>query len=242
MKKGINTRNIIGIVLAGGYGTRLFGPMGGSKGLFLLNGRPLIEYSLSTIQYAGANEIVIVVREDDFELRSKYSDYRQILDSGRGTFSAVLAAAKYAVDRQADAIISSCDLVCSITTAKSLVSGLFKNSDWLASFGVTPIANDQTPIWVHSEDSGRILDYGKEIQSSTYAFASIRFASLSFLQLIINTASNLILEDINTDTKLMRHLIINEKAIVGAIDIGQALDVDDVTDAEIAKGIVQTFE
>jgi hypothetical protein len=151
-----------------------------------------------------------------------------------------LAAAEYAVGRRAGTIISSCDLVCAPGTAKALVDCSSKNPDWLACFGVTLIANDQTPIWVHSNPSGQVIDYGKDIRSSEYAFASIRFAKLNFLKLIL-ASSKRVSGDVNTDTKLMRHLILNEKVVVGAIDIGKAIDVDDDADAKIATDISRSF-
>ena len=240
MTRNPSPRKLIGIVLAGGRGTRLFGPEGGAKCLFSLNGHPLIDYSLSAIRHAGVDEIALVTREDDLELHSRYPDFVQISDAGSGTLFAVLAAAEYAVNRQADAIISSCDLVCAPTAAKALVDSASNDPEWVASFGVTLIANDQNPIWVHSDKAGRILNYGKEIESSEYAFASIRFATLSFLELALESAKS-VSSDVNTDTKLMRHLIVNERVVAGAINIGNALDVDDEVDAKIAEGISQSF-
>lgn len=235
-----NPNHVVGVVLAGGRGTRLFGPEGGSKGLYPLNGRPLIDYSLATIRQAGVDEIALVVREEDHELRSRYPDFAQILDLGEGTLSAILAAAEYAVGRRAGAIISSCDLVCAPGAAKALVDCSSRNPEWSACFGITLIANDQTPIWVHTNHSGQIVDYGKGIRSSVYAFASIRFAKHNFLKLIL-ARSKSVSSDVNTDTKLMRQLILSEKVVVGAIDIGQAIDVDDDVDAKTATDIAWSF-
>lgn len=240
MARVSSPRKLVAIVLAGGRGTRLFGPQGGPKWLFTLNGRPLIDYSLSAIRVARVDEIAIVVRDDDFVLRSKYPDFAQIADEGNGTFSAVLAAAEYAVDRQANAVITSCDLVCAPMAAKALVESASRNPDWLASFGVTTIANDQSPIWVHSNASGRIVNYGKQIESSEYAFASIRFATLAFLQMAL-TSAKAVPDHVDTDTKLMRHLIVNEGVIAGSVNIGDALDVDDEADAKVAEKISRSF-
>jgi NDP-sugar pyrophosphorylase family protein len=228
------------VVLAGGYGTRLFGLKGGSKALFILNGRPLIDYSLASIRHAGVTEIAIVVRETDNELRSTYPHCVQIQETGVGTLPAVLAAATYAANKGADAIISSCDLVCPLPAVSALVEGASEHPDWLATFGVTPIANDQSPIWVHSDSSGRITNYGKGVDPSKQAFASIRFATLGFLELMRSTSKQLS-GDVDTDTKLMRHLIVNERVTAGAVDIGPALDVDDEVDAKIAENISQSF-
>ncbi len=227
-------------MLAGGVGTRLFGPTGGSKALYSLNGHPLIDYSLSALRHAGINEIAVVVRQGDNELRAQYPDCVQIEETGIGTLPAVLAAATYAIERRADAIISSCDLVCPLSSASALVNSSSENPDWVASFGVTTIANDQSPIWVHSDASGRIVNYGKGIERSEQAFASIRFATLGFLELMKAT-SNTLTQGIDTDTKLMRHLIVSGQVISGAVDIGPALDVDDEVDAKIAEQISRSF-
>lgn len=240
MTRSNSPRKLVGVVLAGGRGTRLFGPQGGPKCLFNVNERPLLDYSLSAIRNAGVDEIALVAREDDLELQSKYSDLALIPDTGNGTFFAILAAAEYAVGKRSDAIISSCDLVCAPTAAKALVDSSFKDPDWLATFGVTLIANDQNPIWVHTDRSGRILNYGKEIQASEYAFASIRYATFSFLEAVIESAKTAT-SDINTDTKLMRYLMLSKGVIAGAIDIGRALDVDDDADAKIAEDISRSF-
>ena len=240
MLRSPSPRQPVGVILAGGYGTRLFGLKGGSKALFIINGRPLIDYSIASIQHAGVTEIAVVVRETDNELRSKYPYCVQIQETGIGTLPAVLAAAKYAVDKGAAAVISSCDLVCSLPAVRALVNGSSEHPAWLATFGVTPIANDQSPIWVHSDSSGRITNYGKGVDPSNHAFASIRFATLGFLELMLSTSKQLA-RDVDTDTKLMRHLIVNERVPAGAVDIGHALDVDDEVDAKIAENISQSF-
>lgn len=233
--------NIIGIVLAGGYGKRLFGPSGGSKCLFAVDAIPLIEYSLLTICEAKIDEIVLIGRDDDSELPAKYSNHLIISTAANGTLSAVLEAARYAVGKEASALISSCDLVCAPSTGKDLIDALEINPDWDASIGITTIANDDNPIWVRSNDQGIVLDYGKGIPPSDAAFASIRFASLNFLKLMLKV-SEVISEEIDTDTKLMRHIITSTQANVGAIDIGHALDVDNTLDAEIATGISRTWK
>lgn len=239
MTENARSRKVVGIVLAGGYGTRLFGPAGGSKGLFIVDGRPLIDYSLSAIRQAGVDDIAIVTREADSSLRSKYPNYLHLSDQGTGTLQAVLEATTYAVKARADAIISSCDLVCAPAAAGALLESSLKNPEWLACFGVTTIANDQNPIWIHSAGSGQITDYGKGIQPTDRAFASIRFAKLGFSRLVVSIA-NTLSADINTDTKLMRHLILSEHLIVGSVDIGDAIDVDDAADVKTAERIVQS--
>lgn len=226
--------------MAGGTGTRLFGPTGGSKALFNLNGYPLIHYSLSAFEQARIEEIAVVVKASDDSLQATYPSCEQIIEESVGTLAAVLAAANYAKSKNANVIISSCDLVCHPSSAKVLINASLANSAWLASFGVTTIANDHSPIWVHSDVSGQILDYGKAIEPSGRAFASIRFATLEFLDLISDITTSLSAE-IDTDTKLMRHLIVTERLVAGAVDIGPALDVDDEVDARIAAELSRSF-
>jgi choline kinase len=238
---GVRQRPIVGIVLAGGIGTRLFGPNGGSKALFDLDGVPLITYSIEALRQASITEIAIVVRETADEIFARVPNCNQILESGIGTLPAVRAAARYAIEKRADAVISSCDLVCPPSSATKLIQRSLSNPIWQASFGVTRIANDQSPIWVHSDGLDQILDYGKGIESSGKAFASIRFASLSFLKLMTNHLEE-VSPAIDTDTKLMRHLILNKLAIAGAVDIGPALDVDDEVDARVANGLLRDSE
>ena len=235
-----NSRKLVGVVLAGGIGTRLFGPTGGSKALFDLNGNPLIHYSLSAFDQARIREIAIVVRMKDEKLQSRYPSCEQIIEESVGTLAAVMAAGNYARQKGADVIISSCDLVCSPSSAKALIDASLANMNWVAAFGVTTIANDHSPIWVHSDASGQIVDYGKAIKPSRTAFASIRFATLEFLDLMSEIGSS-VSADIDTDTKLMRHLCVNKKLVAGVVDIGPALDVDDEVDVRIATELSHSF-
>lgn len=231
-----SSRPLVAIVLAAGQGTRLFGPCGGSKALFQYGGKHLIDYVLNSVAAAQIADIALVVRDDDQRLRTAYQRYTQLVPTGSGTIGAVADAARYAIERNADAVIASCDLVCDVTAIGNLLRGHHDNPEWAATFGVTSIANDAAPIWVHRNDDGTITDYGKNVAPSGCAFASVRVARLSFLlRMLEGIAGNH--DGVNTDTTLMRHLIVKERVRAGAVEIGNAIDIDDREDIALAAAM-----
>lgn len=231
-----SSSKLVAIILAAGQGTRLFGPGGGSKALFRYGGQHLIDYALRSVKAAQIVDIALVAREDDQELRRAYKTYTQLPPTGSGTIGAVADAARYALEREADAVIASCDLVCDKDAVGNLLRGHRENPGWEATFGITRLANDASPIWVHHRSDGTITDYGKGIEPSACAFASIRVATTLFLRRMLDAiAENH--PDVSTDTTLMRRLIVTDRVRAGAVEIGNAIDIDDKEDIVLAAGM-----
>jgi len=87
----------IGVILAGGSGTRVGGEM--PKQLLPLAGKPLMEHSVAAFQASGIDEIVIVMQADHLAeaeaIASKYPKVTAVLPGGPSRTASTLAALKH---------------------------------------------------------------------------------------------------------------------------------------------------
>lgn len=86
-------KDIIAVILAAGKGTRM-GDTDQPKVMFEANNKPIVEYLVQSIQFAGVNDIVLVVGYLQEQIRSYFKDRVQYVEQieQKGTGHAVMMA------------------------------------------------------------------------------------------------------------------------------------------------------
>ncbi len=227
-------------ILAGGKGTRLFGPRGGTKALVKVGDRPLIDFVLSEAARAGIVRLAIAAREDDHELTeflandTRFDDVTFIATNGVSTLDGVLALNRTLGSE--DHLLSTCDVISPPGALRRLIEEGRKlaRSGCLVLFLASDYVHDDAPIWIHTTDSGAISAYGKRIRPSRLVFGHIRWVSRHLQDVLreLDTSS------VTTDTELMALLVREQPERLWALRDGSIIDVDSPSDIEIAKELL----
>lgn len=191
------------MILAAGLGTRLR-PLTNStpKALLLVNGRPLIYYSLKLLQKHGIREAVInlhylgdLIQKEvgdgsKFGLRIHYSWEPEILGTGGG----VKKAAAAFLEKESFLVVNS-DVLIDVNL-KDLVRS-HRRKKAIATMVVRPRETDSsfTPVWVGAYD--RVLSIGEEApsrqKSNACIYTGIQVLEPRFLERLPNEGESCII-------------------------------------------------
>jgi len=120
LDSGIFTSVRVGVLLAGGTGSRL-GPLtlGVSKHLLAVHDKPMIFYSLCSLMLAGVRDIIIVAAPCDIE------SFRKLLGHGEDYGVSIRYAAQQSPGGVADALLAAEELVAERPIAVTLGDNFF---------------------------------------------------------------------------------------------------------------------
>lgn len=226
-------------ILAGGRGTRLFGPRGGCKPLVSVGGRPLIDFVLTEASRHGIKRVCAAVNEDDVGLLTvlrndrRFEEIELVYPAATGTMEAVRALAD-ALGTE-DFFISTADVIAPAGVFAQLElrlrSARLAGSEPLAVFLGSRWVHDDDPIWIEADAAGVILRYGKRIRPAPLVFGNLRLCSPGLLTAIATIDHSVV----GTDTQLMAAVLAAVPGRFLVTEIARVFDVDDADDIRLAE-------
>ncbi|MEK8022414.1 MAG: NTP transferase domain-containing protein [Candidatus Hydrogenedentota bacterium] len=154
-----------GGIIAAGEGSRLkAGGKAGPKPLVTIGGIALVERVLMNMQAAGITQVTTIFNEDDREcdawVRARFSEltFRNIIRTTPSSWASFLEVARAIMNPPA--VISAVDTWCSADAFRAFLREAETFSDDAVVLGVTPLVDDERPLWVRLDPDGRVREIG----------------------------------------------------------------------------------
>lgn len=239
---------LVHAIMAGGMGSRLFGPVGGLKALVPLdNDYLLVDYILAEGRALHADLCVVSISDQGQpivnHLRAKLQVEVQFAHQDfPGTGGAVSALLKKA-PIGASIFLTTSDLYGdpgAISSVLGKAKPLLMSADPVCIIAVSSWReDDESPIYVHMSSLGdeptRVALYGKDVAPSQYVFSGARILNSAFSRFvmdIIQAYPGL------TDTQLMKRAVAGGAKIFAA-HTPSVFDVDDSQALTLAQEYYQ---
>jgi NDP-sugar pyrophosphorylase family protein len=156
---------VIGGIIAAGEGRRLRDAgFALPKPMVPVAGVPLIEGVIRNFQAAGISELTVILNDDERDcadwLAARFSelDLRLLVRttaSSYESFTRVLAAAP-----PGPILVSTVDAWCRPADFVAFVEAARRRPAGATVLAVTPLVDDESPLWARLDDDGRIRDLG----------------------------------------------------------------------------------
>ncbi len=225
-------------IQAAGRGERLLGALGGSKALYPVNGRPLIDHVLAAAARGGIQHVVVAGRARDEDLR-KFLDaerrFAEVSWLGRadgGSTADTMAAVSEFLGEQ-DHYVSTCDVICPSDIFLRLGARVAQLTDSriLAVLACTRFVMERTPVWVQADATGAVRAFGKTLKPAPLVFGHIRWTSARACRPLRSLRE----AGAGSETAAMAELVRLHQGRIVAWDGGTLFDVDTPDDALMAE-------
>jgi len=229
------TTRVAGI-MAAGRGQRL-GAISKSKPLTIVDGRPLIDHVLTQCAQAEIDSVLVAIREDDSELADHLNresrfpgGVRDVLVApGSGTGVAVHTLVREI--GPGPCLISTADTIAPFGTYRRLLEYVSKlPKQVFGAFLATSYIRDEDPIWVVSDEHGRVRTLAKGIQPTNIVFANVRWLSAEASHRI----ASMTVPKGSRDTMIMAELLQKPDCDFRVYVENPVFDIDDPADLEAA--------
>ena len=169
-------------ILAAGQGERL--RTGGyvlPKALIPIGGVPLIGHILSALQHVRVEEAICIINEESQQVLT-YCQQRDwgmpvtvVTKTTANSFASFLTIYPHLAD--APSLLLMVDSVFPAPVLSRLVNFVAHVPEADGVLGVTPFIDDEKPVWVESENDGRIRALGESVSQRTLVTAGIYYVT-----------------------------------------------------------------
>lgn len=241
---------LVHALMAGGIGSRLYGPDGGLKPLEPVGAaRVLIDYILDEGKSLGSDLYLVAIGSEgqpivDHVRAAVTADVRPVRQSFPGTGGAVAKLLEESPEG-ANVFLTTSDLhgeLGEIAAALGDAAGQLATDAPVCILAISPwIESDAAPIFVHTDpgEDGQpslVTSYGKDVAPSSMVFSGARLLNAAFGRLFVQLVNS---SDRDlTDTQLMKRAVAAGARIL-AVPTLSVFDVDDQPALSLARADYQ---
>ena len=232
-----------GAIMAAGRATRMFGNVAGSKALYKVRGKALIDYSIESFIDVGVIRLIVLVRPDDSSLREhlaeRWSDTLDLEIIDRSPLGTLDAVRTIAASSDENTIVSTCDVVPEPGAIGALVAGA--TTDAILTLALTTVNVDASPIFVDVDNEiaptiATSLRKGPPV--SRHIFGHVRVASVGLRDVLRDHR----FDGLERDTLFMSRLIETHPGSVRVVPCGEMIDVDAHSDRHAAELLIDKWQ
>jgi NDP-sugar pyrophosphorylase family protein len=221
-----------GAILAAGSGSRLRGDgWTMPKPMVPVAGMPLIEHVIRNFMAAGVNSLVIIVNEEAREcahwVRQRFPglELRFLIRTTASSLESFQEIARHAVGSRT--LISTVDAWCPVEDFVRFVEAARRYPDPATVLAVTSFVADDRPLWVETDEAGRVTQLGGA--SGAFVTAGIYLVPERVRRMTVPPGLGRLRE-------FLSWLVARGEAVYG-MPVGTVIDVDRMSDVALAEAL-----
>ncbi|MEY2564334.1 MAG: hypothetical protein QOH88_2527 [Verrucomicrobiota bacterium] len=237
------TKSLRAGVLAAGRGERLRDPANEFKPLVQVGGRTLIEHVLTSMEEAGASEVIVIINEDSLTVRDHATArnwpfaLRWIVETTATSMHSFLRLVETLAADGDDGpfLLSTVDTIAGAQIYARFIAEARTLTSAAVTLALTAPGNDEKPLLVRiAAGSSRIVAMGDAAAPSDYATAGVYAVRAS----ILREAEEARRDGIDALRTFLGRLLDRGYELAG-IPIAESIDVDRPADIGTAEALLR---
>jgi NDP-sugar pyrophosphorylase family protein len=228
-----------GAILAAGEGKRLRTLLGNlPKPLLKIGDKTLIDRQIELLSNEPLDEIVIVIREDAYELKKHLIETKHKIpihiiekNTSAGIFS-FFAMKQYLKD--SPFFLFTVDVICKKKEVLDFMKFCKVNQNADVITGITNFSLDEKPVYVKTDKNNRIIALGRGIGKSKFITAGLFYC----LPTVYKEENSAIKDGIEHLSDFFGYIVNKGYKVLG-YPVGNVIDVDDEDDVIEAKRLLE---
>jgi NDP-sugar pyrophosphorylase family protein len=223
-----------GAILAAGSGSRLRGDgWTMPKPMVPVAGVPLVEHVIRNFMAAGVTSLVIIVNEEAREcarwVRQRFPglDLRFLVRTTASSLESFQEIARHSVGRRT--LVSTVDAWCPAEDFVRFAEAARSYPESATVLAVTPFVADERPLWVETDDAGRVTRLGGE--SGAFVTAGIYLVPEHVRRMAVPP-------ELGRLREFLSWLVARGEAVYG-MPIPTVIDVDRMSDVALAEALAR---
>jgi len=224
-----------GAILAAGSGSRLREDgWTMPKPMVPVAGVPLIEHVIRNFVAAGVTSVVIIVNEEARDcarwVRQRFPglDLRFLIRTTASSLESFQEIARHAVGRRT--LVSTVDAWCPVEDFARFVEAACRCPEPATVLAVTPFVADERPLWVETDEAGRVTRLGGD--SGPFVTAGIYLVPERVRRMTVPPGLGRLRE-------FLSWLVARGEAVYG-MPVPTVIDVDRTSDVALAEALARS--